>query len=280
MFADPRREPFDYPPEWAHRAGSLVGVTTLKVAGYDVQMRMTFEALNRVYLPLLSLLAARATGPRRVLAGLAGIPGSGKSTFAAAMALLADRVWPPGRLAVVGMDGWHYPNAVLNRLTVADENGRPIPLRQRKGGPQSFDVAALAGAIRSLRAADRVVNLPAYDRRLHDPVPGAVAIDARTRIVLIEGNFVLSTAHPWDKVSSLLKPRLFLEADPAVARERIMDRHIRGGASPEQAREKFETNDRLNIAVAAETAANADFIIGLEPRPCIRAQAPPDAESP
>ncbi len=280
MFIDPRRKPFDYPAEWADKAGSLVGVTTLRVAGYDVQTRITFEALDRVYLPLLSLLADRAAGAQRVLAGLAGIPGSGKSAFAATIALLADRVWPVGRLAVVGMDGWHYPNAVLERLTVADENGRLIPLLRRKGGPRSFDVAALAAAIRSLRAANRVVNLPAYDRRLHDPVPDAIAIDAQTQIVLVEGNFVLSTTPPWDKVSSLLKPRLFLEADPAVARERIIDRHIRGGASPEQAREKFETNDLLNIATAGEAAANADLIIRLEPRPHIRAQAPPGAESP
>ncbi|MGQ9648998.1 MAG: hypothetical protein ACUVXJ_02720, partial [Phycisphaerae bacterium] len=208
-------------------------------------------------------------------AGLGGIPGSGKSTFAATVAMVGGRIWPSGRLAVVGMDGWHYPNVVLDARTVLDESGQPVPLRRRKGGPQSFDVYAMADSLVSLRPMHRPVNLPAYDRRLHDPVPGAIAIDAETQIVLVEGNFVLSTAHPWDKVSSLLKPKLFLEADPAVARERIIQRHIRGGASPEQAREKFETNDLLNIATAEETAAGADFMVRLDPNPQIRAKTAP-----
>ncbi len=55
------------------------------------------------------------------MAGLGGIPGSGKSTFAAALALVAGRIWPAGWLAVVGMDGWHYPNAVLDKKTIIDE---------------------------------------------------------------------------------------------------------------------------------------------------------------
>lgn len=273
MVVDSPQNLFAYPPEWVGLAGGLAGSQKLNVAGYEVDVQVTVEQLDFVYLPLLAMLASYSGGERRVLAGLGGIPGSGKSTFAATVALVAGRIWPSGRPAVVGMDGWHYPNVVLDARSVLDEKGQSVPLRRRKGGPQSFDVSAMADALESLRPMHRPVNLPAYDRRLHDPVPGAIVIDAETQIVLVEGNFVLSTGSPWDKVSSLLRPRFFLEADPAVARERIIKRHIRGGASPEQAREKFETNDLLNIATAEETAAHADFVVRLDPNPQIRVQA-------
>ncbi len=69
-----------------------------------------------------------------------------------------------------------------------------------------------------------------------------------------------------------MKPKFFLEANPALARERIIERHVRGGASPEQADEKFETNDLLNIDAARETATNADVIIRLDPNPQLRVQ--------
>lgn len=274
MVIDQPQNPFVYPPEWVGLTRDLAGSRALSVAGYEVEVHITVEQLDLVYLPLLAMLVQHSgDDEERVLAGLGGIPGSGKSTFAAAAALVAGRIWPSGRLAVVGMDGWHYPNVVLDARTVLDERGHPVPLRSRKGGPQSFNVPAMADALESLRPARRSINLPAYDRRLHDPVPGAIVIDARTQIVLVEGNFVLSTTPPWDKVSSLLRPRLFLEADLAVARERIIKRHIRGGASPEQAREKFETNDLINIAAVEETEANADFVVRLDPNPQIRVQA-------
>jgi putative kinase len=278
MLSGQSQDPVGYPPEWADKTRNLVGQTTLNVAGYDVGISITAEQLDRVYLPLLALLADSAAGGHRVLAGLGGIPGSGKSTFAAALERVAGRLRASGWLAVVGLDGWHYPNAVLDQRTVCDELGQLVTLRSRKGGPQSFDVPAMAAAIESLQVTHRVVNLPAYDRRIHDPVPDAIAISSETQVVLIEGNFLLGTSPPWDRVSGLLKPRLFLEADPEAARERIIQRHIRGGAPPEQAMAKFETNDLLNIQAARQTAANADFVIRLDPPPHLRAHSsPPDA---
>ncbi len=38
----------------------------------------------------------------------------------------------------------------------------------------------------------RFISLPAYDRRLHDPVADAIQISPETQVVLVEGNFLLS----------------------------------------------------------------------------------------
>jgi len=258
-----------YPESWSRHLPALVGPANLRVAGYETAIEITAAQLERVYFPLLALLANATEHGRRVVAGLAGIPGSGKSTFAAALARAAGRVLGPGDFAVVGMDGWHLSNAVLDQRTTRDATGRVIPLRQRKGSPESFDVEALAAALRRLRTADREVALPVYDRRRHDPVPDALTVSGRTRIVLVEGNYLLIDTPPWNEVSALLHPKLLLECDPAVACERTVARHVRGGFAPQEAAARFEANDRLNTETVLGANARADIRVQLSPEPRI-----------
>ncbi len=71
MLSGQSQDPVGYPPEWADKTRNLVGQTTLNVAGYDLDISITPEQLDRVYLPLLALLADSAAGGHRVLAGLA-----------------------------------------------------------------------------------------------------------------------------------------------------------------------------------------------------------------
>ncbi|HOA75602.1 MAG TPA: hypothetical protein PL151_12070 [Phycisphaerae bacterium] len=254
-------QPDVFPAQWLKSLEALPRQLTVNVAGYSIAVSVTRDDLTTAYLPVLHLLTAALGDRRRVVAGLAGIPGSGKSTFTAVLAVLADTLLGMGRLVAVGMDGWHWPNAVLDVRTTTDEAGRTIPLRQRKGGPESFDVNAIAAAVRELHDPSRVVSLPVYDRRLHDPVPDGVHVGPGTAIVLLEGNFLLETASPWDQVSSQLQPKLFLEHDPADARQRVIARHVRGGLSPDEAARKFELNDRLNTDVVLATAGNADYVV-------------------
>ena len=257
------------PADWLKRAASLTGTVSLEVAGYATPVALAAEALEHLYLPLLAMLDEQARS-RRVLAGLAGIPGSGKSTFVAAMTHLADRLLGEGVFAAVGIDGWHLPNAVLDARTTLDASGRPIPLRQRKGGPESFDVPALVDALGRLKADDGPVNLPAYDRRLHEPVPDRLVITPRTRIVLVEGNYLLDDSPPWRAVSALLAPKFLLACDPATARLRVIDRHVRGGCSLKDAERKYDQNDGLNARIVLAQTDQADWIIELEPSPSLR----------
>ncbi|HSW44975.1 MAG TPA: nucleoside triphosphate hydrolase [Phycisphaerae bacterium] len=258
------------PPEaWLKRLPELLTPVTLEVAGYGVPVPFAAEELRGVYLPLMAFME-QLSREKRVLAGLAGIPGSGKSTFAAIMRHLADRLFGPGFCVAVGIDGWHWPNAVLNERTTLDEAGRVIPLRQRKGGPESFDVAGLVDTLQHLQHAAAAVTLPAYDRRLHEPVPNALTIAPEARIVLVEGNYLLSDQPPWNAVSALLSPKCLLGCDPAEARRRVIDRHIRGGCTAEEAEHKCEHNDRLNAQIVMGQSDRADWIIELEPIPSVR----------
>ncbi|MEO8014814.1 MAG: nucleoside/nucleotide kinase family protein, partial [Polaromonas sp.] len=107
---------------------------------------------------MADLIAARAAGhDGRFLCALAGPPGAGKSTLAAAVV----KALGPGARAVP-MDGFHYDDAVLDTLG----------LRARKGAPETFDVAGFAHLLHRLRA-EASVAIPVFDRSLEISRAGA-----------------------------------------------------------------------------------------------------------
>src|SRR4051812_44943442 len=79
------------------------------------------------------LLAAAGAGGR-VIVGIAGPPGAGKSSLAARLAEAAEARHGRGSAVVLPMDGFHLANEVLEAL------GR----RQRKGAPDTFDADGFA----------------------------------------------------------------------------------------------------------------------------------------
>lgn len=255
---------FTYPDAWRSRTAALAGEVMIDLAGQTTAVELSPALLARVYLPLLAMFQGCCRGHRRILVGLAGVPGGGKSTVGAILQHVANALWGPSGLVLVAMDGWHYPNAVLDRRTTQGPDGSEVPLRQRKGGPESYDVPALAEALQRLKLANTVCRLPEYSRRLHDPVADAVEVPLDARIVLIEGNYLLCADPPWDTVSRLLDVKCFLAADRDEARRRVLARHVRGGCGREQAETKYEVNDRLNTEAVLVTEPRADVVIHVQ----------------
>ena len=200
--------------------------------------------------PAMADLVARArrltTGPRRVL-GLTGPPGAGKSTLAAA---LADALGPAA--ALVGMDGFHLAEAELRRL------GR----HHRKGAPDTFDVAGYVALLRRLReAGPEAVYAPAFDRRLEEPVAGAIRVEPATPLVVTEGNYLLLPADGWQHVRPLLDEVWYVDADPGQRVDRLIQRHVRHGKSPGQAQEWVMRSDEANTPLIVPTRERADLVI-------------------
>lgn len=187
-------------------------------------------------------------GDRRVLVGIAGPPGVGKSTLAAA---LAARLGPAA--LVVPMDGFHLPQARLVEL------GR----RDRMGAPDTFDVEGFAEL---LAAARRTADLrgPLFDRVIEEPVPGALTIGAGHRILLVEGNYLLHDRDGWERIAPLLDATIFLRLDDDVRRERLIARHAAFGKTPEEARAWVLRSDERNAELVAGGAARAGLVLDLE----------------
>jgi len=185
---------------------------------------------------------------RRVLLGLAGPPGAGKSTLAEALAAHCG-----ARAVVVPMDGFHLAQAELQRLGRAG----------RKGAPDTFDAAgyaALLARLRAQRPGDPAVYAPAFRREIEEPVAGAIAVEAHVPLVITEGNYLLLDEGGWAGVRPLLDACWWVEVDDALRRERLVARHRRFGRSTEAARRWVETTDEPNAQRIAAGRARADHV--------------------
>ena len=125
---------------------------------------------------LVDRARALMAGGRAVL-GICGAPGAGKSTLAAR---LAEAVGPAA--VVVPMDGFHLHDDELARLGLSD----------RKGAPETFDVAGYVALLRRLHIeTDHVVYAPEFDRSREESIAGAIAVRPEHRLVVTEGNYLL-----------------------------------------------------------------------------------------
>ena len=88
---------------------------------------------------------------------------------------------------------------------------------------------------------------PRYDRNIHDVVDDAIAVPATARLVLVEGNWLLSNETPWDETRSLADLSYLLVADPDLLHHRLVARKSRGGLSPEAAEEWYRKCDGMNV---------------------------------
>jgi pantothenate kinase len=189
-----------------------------------------------------------ADGRRRIL-GIAGPPGAGKSTLAAA--LVAELA---AAAVLVPMDGFHLCQAELVRL------GR----RERMGAPDTFDAAGYAALLRRLRAAEEaVVYAPGFRREIEEPIAGAIAVPAGVPLVVTEGNYLLLAEGEWARVGTLLDESWYVEADDDARRHGLIQRHVRFGKAPAAARDWVLRSDEANAERVAATRGRADRVIAM-----------------
>jgi len=188
----------------------------------------------------------------RVLLGVAGCPGAGKSTLVADLldALAAAR--GPDSVAHVPMDGFHLADVELARLGRAG----------RKGAPDTFDVGGYVALLRRLRDRDEdVVYAPAFERDLEQPVAGSIPVPRAARVVLTEGNYLLLDAPGWRAVPGLLDATWFCDVDPALRRERLVARHVAFGKAPRAAAAWVAAVDDPNAALVEASRGRADLVV-------------------
>jgi pantothenate kinase len=187
---------------------------------------------------------------RRTVLGLVGPPGSGKSTLAAALCAASA-----GSAQLVPMDGFHLANSELQRL------GR----KNRKGAPDTFDAAGYAALLRRLREQGDgpnapVVYAPEYRREIEEAVAGAIGIHAGTRLIVTEGNYLLLDQGDWSGVVAMLDESWYVDADDTLRVERLTQRHVQFGRTPEQARAWVASTDEPNARLIAATRGRADWV--------------------
>lgn len=192
--------------------------------------------------------------PGRVVVGLVGPPGVGKSTLASR---IVDEFnsGTADIAALAPMDGFHLSNAQLGRL------GR----RSRKGAPDTFDAAGYLATLSRVRAGyrDGDVYVPQFDRVLDESIAAALVVPASARLVVTEGNYLALPSCGFEGVRELIDGLYYLTCSTAVRRKRLIARHLTGGRSLVAAEYWVLAVDEANAEVIAATESRCDLTLSV-----------------
>ncbi|KAJ6440260.1 Aim12p-like protein [Purpureocillium lavendulum] len=185
--------------------------------------------------------------------GIAGIPGSGKTTLAQ---IISSRIneraakssssssssssHPPSPspsadaaaspspppATYLPMDGFHLTRATLSSM--AD----PARAHARRGAAFTFDAPKFLALVRRLRATPLPASpilAPSFDHAVKDPRDDDIPVLASHRVVVLEGNYLALDDAVWRDAAALLDELWFVDVDFQVARKRLRERHVRAG---------------------------------------------------
>jgi pantothenate kinase len=207
---------------------------------------MTEVSLIRTDYLIEKLLAAYG---ERTIVAIAGAPGSGKSTMAEAV-VSGINARANGSASLLPMDGYHYDDLLLREL------GR----LHRKGAPDTFDVHGLDHMLSRLRALEEdAVAIPLFDRRIEISRAGARLIPRSSRLIVVEGNYLLLEHDPWRVLRKHFDVAVMVEVPEATLRERLIDRWRSLGLDESLVQRKVEENDLPNGRMVEANSARPDY---------------------
>jgi pantothenate kinase len=131
-----------------------------------------------------------------------------------------------------------------------------------KGAPPTFDAEGFVALLRRLRDGRQQVAAPVFDRSVEEPLPDAVSITPRHRLVVVEGNYLLLDG-PWAPVRGLLDEVWHLRLPDEVRVPCLVDRHVAHGRTRHAAREWVLRSDEANARLVEAAAHRADGFVDL-----------------
>jgi len=199
------------------------------------------EEVRRIYLSVSRLLSAHVESSQALfqqrkhflnfpeaiktpfIIGIAGSVAVGKSTTARVLKELLAR-WPSSpKVALVTTDGFLLPNAEL----------RKRGLMERKGFPESYDVATILKFLSAIKAGEGKVSAPLYSHLTYDVRQGEYLTIDRPDILIFEGINVLQVRDlPEDGrtipfVSDFFDFSIYIDADETMIHDWYVQRFMR-----------------------------------------------------
>lgn len=211
-------------------------------------MAIELNSLEAALERAISLTEAENT---RVIIGLVGKPGAGKSTLSSYLL----KKLPKETTVLVPMDGFHLSNAQLALL------GRS----NRKGAPDTFDsngYVELLNRIKTNLSDD--IYFPIFHRDIEESISAEGVIKQQTSLILTEGNYLLLKSDGWNRVADFLTESWFIDIDHDIRMSRLVARHIKFGKDPNLAHAWANGTDARNAEIVEATRELADLIIQID----------------
>lgn len=200
----------------------------------------------------LTLKRLASAKGRRVMIAIAGAPGSGKSTIAEHVVDVLN-AGEGVSAALFPMDGFHYDDAVLEEM-----KRRPF-----KGAIDTFDAHGLRHMLERLKAnEDDKVAVPVFDRAIEIARAGGRLIPQSVDIIVCEGNYLLASQSPWDRLKQIFDLTVFVDVDEDDLRARLRDRWRSFGLGEDEINRKVEENDLPNGRFIISASTEPDLRIG------------------
>ncbi|CAA6679871.1 MULTISPECIES: AAA family ATPase [unclassified Lentimonas] len=187
--------------------------------------------------------------------GLAGGPGSGKSTVARKIKdALGDKI------DVIPMDGYHFYRSELDAMA------NPQEAHERRGAPFTFNAQKL---VDDLTQAHQTGSgyFPGFDHSKRDPEEQSVRLEPGKKIVIVEGNYLLLSDSPWNVLQrDVFDEGWFLYVPLEECKRRVLKRHHQVmKMTKKESMWRVLTNDGPNAElVTNESIENADRIIEIQ----------------
>ncbi len=207
----------------------------------------------------------------------------------------------------LSMDGFHYPRYILDKLP------NPQEMHKRRGAPFTFDdeqVVKMSNILSrtcidapsslnlfqtlpSSKTRIPTILLPSFDHSKKDPKVDDIEILPTTRIIIIEGLYMLLNTNPWrdiyllnysscpkhsiqlnSNITSHVKSSsisyksdhaisIYINVSEDISRNRVAKRHIKSGIcnSLKDAIGRFDSNDAINGRFVDTHSFVADIVV-------------------
>ena len=182
----------------------------------------------------------------RYFIALSGPPASGKSTISEK--LVKDLTLKGHNSSILQMDGFHYDDQILKQKS----------LLLKKGAPETFDVMGFLNFLFRLRNENEVA-IPIFDRSLELSRSSAVIISKETRVVIVEGNYILLKTHPWRELHKFFNSTIMINTKHEILEKRLIERWRSFNIPEEEIKQKVFENDLPNGVNVYKNSILADF---------------------
>ncbi|HHO55604.1 MAG TPA: hypothetical protein ENK21_04390 [Trueperaceae bacterium] len=195
---------------------------------------------------------AKPTGSSRTIIAICGGPGSGKSTLAQYALKSLNQKTKSKTYAYLPMDGFHMNNKKLNELE----------LMHKKGAIETFEAQKYLDIIK-LAKSGQYLEAPSYSRIIHDVVENDIPID-KEKIIITEGNYLLSKQPIWQNLADYLDYSFFLFTPKDIVIPRLLARQMKTFNDKEAAQRHVNEVDLVNYDFINSFADNADEIVQIK----------------